>query len=75
LAVNVTVPPLHIGPLFVGAAVGVLFTVTEVVYIVDGLQPGLPEPSVTATEYTDVTVGVAVGFATVDEDKDGPLHA
>jgi hypothetical protein len=31
LAVRVTVPPLHIGPLFVGAAVGVGFTVTDVV--------------------------------------------
>jgi hypothetical protein len=30
-AVSATVPPLHIGLLFVGAAVGVEFTVTDVV--------------------------------------------
>jgi hypothetical protein len=30
-AVSATVPPLHIGPLFVGVAVGVEFTVTDVV--------------------------------------------
>ena len=29
LAVSVIVPPAHIGPLFVGAAVGVGFTVTD----------------------------------------------
>jgi hypothetical protein len=74
LAVNVTVPPLHIGPLFVGAAVGVAFTVTEVVYTVAGEQPGCVEPSVTVSEYTLVTVGVAVGLATTDDDKDEPLQ-
>jgi hypothetical protein len=31
LAVSATVPPLHIGLLFVGAAVGAEFTVTDVV--------------------------------------------
>lgn len=31
LAVSVTVPPLHIGPLLVGAAVGTAFTVAIVV--------------------------------------------
>ena len=40
LAVRFTVPPLHIGLLLVGAATGVLFTVTDVVYTVDGAQPG-----------------------------------
>ena len=38
-AVNVTVPVIHIGPLFVGAAVGAALTVTVVVVTVDGLQP------------------------------------
>ena len=50
LAVSVTVPPLHIGPLLVGAAVGVEFTVTDVVYTVDGLQPEWPLPSLTVSE-------------------------
>jgi hypothetical protein len=31
VAVSVTVPPAHIGPLFTGAATGLAFTVTEVV--------------------------------------------
>ena len=74
LAVNVTVPPLQIGPLFVGAAVGVVLTVTDVVYTVAGAQPGCVEPSVTVSEYTLVTVGVAVGAATTDDDKDEPLQ-
>ena len=74
LAVNVTVPPLQIGPLFVGAAVGVVFTVTEVVYTVAGAQPGCVEPSVTVSEYTLVTVGVAVGLAIADDDNDEPLQ-
>ena len=40
LSFNVTVPPLHIGPLFVAPVdVGTVFTVTVVVYTVDGLQP------------------------------------
>ena len=39
LAFSVTVPPLHIAPLFVGTAVGMLFTVTVVVYVVPALQP------------------------------------
>jgi hypothetical protein len=38
-AFKVTVPPSHIGLVFVGAAVGTAFTVTVVVYTVDGLQP------------------------------------
>lgn len=38
-AVSVTAPPLHIGPLLVGAAVGAASTVTVVVYTVPGLQP------------------------------------
>ena len=50
LAVSVAVPPLHIGPLLVGAAVGVGFTVTDVVYTVDGLQPEWPLPSLTVSE-------------------------
>ena len=40
LSCNVTVPPLHIGPLLVAPVeVGTVFTVTVVVYTVDGLQP------------------------------------
>ena len=39
-ALRVTVPPLHIGPLFVAPAeVGDAFTVTVVVYTVGGVQP------------------------------------
>jgi hypothetical protein len=71
--VRVTVPPLHIGPSLDGDAVGTKSTVTEVVYTVDGLQPGLL-PFDTVSEYTPVTVGVAVGFCAVDEDRPGPLH-
>jgi hypothetical protein len=73
-AVKVTVPPLQIGPLFVGAAVGVALTVTDVVYTVDGAQPASLVPSLTVSEYTVVEVGVAVGLATVDDDKDEPTH-
>jgi hypothetical protein len=75
LALSVTVPPLHIGLLFVGAAVGVEFTVTEVVYTVEGLQPECPEPSVTVNEYTLVAVGVAVVLAPVVAASEVPLHA
>ena len=57
-----------------GAAVGIAFTVTLVVYTVAGAQPGLPLPSLTVSEYTEVAVGVAVGFCVVVEDKPGPLH-
>jgi hypothetical protein len=49
-AVSVTVPPLHIGLLFVGAAVGVELTVTLVVYTVPGTQPDAAVPFVTVNE-------------------------
>lgn len=75
LAVRLTVPPAHIGPLLAGVAVGALFTVTEVVYIVDGAQPGWLLPSLTVREYTPVDAGVAAGFCAVDEDRLAPLHA
>ena len=39
-AVSVAVPVAHIGLLFVGAAVGGVFTATVVVYIIPGIQPG-----------------------------------
>jgi hypothetical protein len=39
LPVSVSVPPLQIGPLLVGAAVGAASTVADVVYTVAGLQP------------------------------------
>ena len=43
LSYKFTVPPLHIGPLFVAPVeVGIAFTVTVVVYTVDGLQPEAP---------------------------------
>jgi hypothetical protein len=61
-AVSDTVPPLQIYPLFVGPAVGAEFTVTVVVYIVDGVQPDAAVPFVTVNEYVLLTVGVAVGF-------------
>ena len=47
LAVSETVPVLQIGPLFVGPAVGVAFTVAVVVYVF--VHPR-PEPLVTVTE-------------------------
>jgi hypothetical protein len=50
LAVSTTVPPLHIGPLCVGAAVGVGLTVTVVVYMVEGTQPDAAVPLVTVRE-------------------------
>ena len=73
LAVRFTMPPLQIGPLFVGEAVGLALTVTVVVYLVAGLQPGAPPP-LTVNEYVLVIVGVAVGFCAVVEDKLGPLQ-
>jgi hypothetical protein len=51
-----------------------VITVTDVVYTVAGAQPGWLEPSVTVSEYILVTVGVAVGAATTDDDNDEPLH-
>jgi hypothetical protein len=45
-----------------------------VVYIVEGVHPGLVVPLVTVSEYVLVTVGVADGLASVDEDRFGPLH-
>jgi hypothetical protein len=73
-AVRLTVPPTHIGPLLVGAAVGVAFTATDVVYTVDGLQPASAVPSLTVRLYTVFTVGVAVGLATEDDDNEVPLQ-
>ncbi len=68
---NVTVPPTHIGPLFVGPLDdGIGFTVTVVVYGVVGLQPAL----LTVSVYVLVTVGVAVGFCAVADDKLVPVH-
>ena len=75
LAVSVTDTPLQIGPLLVGAAIGVGLTVTDVVYTVAGEQPGCVLPSLTVSEYTLVAVGVAVGLAAVALYDDGPLHA
>ena len=47
LSFNVTLPPLHIGPLLAAPVeVGTVFTVTVVVYTVDGLQPLPPALSV-----------------------------
>ncbi len=57
----------------VGAARGAGFTVTVVVYIVVGEQPE-PGPLFTVSEYVVVTVGVAVGFCAVVDDRLGPLH-
>ena len=74
LPVRVTVPPLHMGPLLVGAAVGTAFTVTDVVYTVDGLQPLCPVPSLTVKEYTEVAAGDAVGVALVVLPSEEPLH-
>ena len=71
LSLKVTVPPTHIGPLLPGPDdVGIGLTVTMVVLIANGLQPGL----LTDNEYADVTVGVAVGFCTVADDRLTPLH-
>jgi len=66
------VPLLQIGPLFVGAAVGMGFTVTVDVYFV--LQPEFAVPLVTVKEYVAVAVGVAVGLAAVVDDKFDPLQ-
>ena len=74
LALSVAVPPLQIYPLFVGAAEGVAFTVTEVVYIVAGLQPLSPLPSLTVTEYTPVTVGESDGVGEEELYPPGPLQ-
>jgi hypothetical protein len=73
-AVRFTVPPTHIGPLLVGAAVGVAFTATDVVYTVDGLQPASVVPSLTVRLYTEVAVGVAVGLAIEEDDNEVPLQ-
>jgi len=49
-AVSVTVPPLQMYPLLVGAADGVGLTVTCVVYTVEGLHPDPAVPLVTVKE-------------------------
>ncbi len=65
--------PAQIGPSFVAlVSDGAGFTETDVVYTVDGLQPGWPLPSLTVSEYTLVTVGVAVGLAAEAEANDKP---
>lgn len=71
-AVKVTGPPEVTGPLFVGAAVGLAFTETVVVYAVDGLQPG--PLALTVNEYVVVTVGVAVGFCAVELKPPAAVH-
>jgi hypothetical protein len=58
----------------VGVAAGVGLTETTVVYTVDGTQPEALVPLVTISEYVLVTVGVAVGFCVVEDDRFGPLH-
>jgi hypothetical protein len=63
---------LHIYPLLVGDADGVDFTVTEVVYTVEGLQPLSPLPSLTVTEYTPVTVGDRDGVGDEEVKPSGP---
>ena len=60
--------------MLVGAATGVERTVTDVVYTVDGEQPGWLLPSLTVSEYTAVADGVAVGFSVVDPVSDEPVH-
>jgi uncharacterized protein (DUF58 family) len=74
LAVRVTVPPTHIYPLLLGAAVGVVLTVTVVVYTVAGAQPGCVEPSLTVSEYIEDTDGVAVGLAIVVAESAVPVQ-
>jgi hypothetical protein len=44
------VPPLQIGLLLVGDAIGLLFTVTCVVYTLEGAQPASVVPSLTMSE-------------------------
>jgi hypothetical protein len=50
LALKATVPPIQIYPLLDGAAIGVDLTVTLVVYMVAGAQPGWVLPSLTVSE-------------------------
>ena len=71
-AVSVTEPPTHIGPLFIGAAVGVTLTVSVVVYTVEGLQPvpGL----LTVNEYVVVIVGDTTGFCRELVEPSDPIH-
>ena len=74
-AIRFTVPPRHIGPVLVGAAVGTGFTLTFVVYAVPELHP--EAVFVTITEYTvaPVTVGIAVVVAVLREPViPGPVH-
>ena len=65
-------PPLQIGPSFVGEAVGTALTVTAVVYTVAGLQP-LPLV-LTVNEYVVVVVGVIAGFCAAELDPSDPVH-
>ena len=74
LAKRFTVPPTHIGPSFVGEAVGAACTLTVVVYIVAGEHPLLPLPSVTVNVYILMPTGVAVVLAPEVLLRAGPLH-
>jgi len=73
-AVRFTVPPIHIGPLLLTAAVGIGLTVTVVVPL--AVQP---DPAVlTVTVYTPAIAAVIplrVGVALVEVYAEGPLHA
>jgi len=71
-ALNATLPPSQIGPLFDGEAVGCAATVTEVVYTVEGLHPG-PELA-TVKEYMRLTVGVAPVVPDVGDTMFEPLQ-
>ena len=73
LALSVTVPPLHIVPLFVAPVEdGTGLTVTDVVYTVAGEQP-LPV-LLTVSEYVVVAVGLITGFCALDVVPLEPVH-
>jgi hypothetical protein len=58
--------------LLVGAATGIGFTVTVVVWITVDVQPGMVLPAVNV--YTAVAVGMAVGLAAVVVESAGPVQ-
>ncbi len=73
LALKFTVPPIHTGLVFVGAAVGVGFIETVVVAVTKQLVPGAVAVTVYIPAIGNVA-GLLLGVALVDEKLAGPLH-
>ncbi len=73
LALKFTVPPIHTGLVFVGAAVGIGFIETVVVAVTEQPVPGAVAITVYIPAIASVT-GPLLGVALVDEKLEGPTQ-